>query len=121
MKPIMLVVDDEPLVRMELIEIAEEGGFDTVQAGNAAQALRILESRQDIRVVFTDIRMPGDMDGLALAHVVRKRWPPTIIVICSGNAQPRQEELPENVVFLSKPCGGQKTADLMSSIKTDIG
>jgi CheY-like chemotaxis protein len=121
MKPVMLVVDDEPLVRMDLVGIAEEGGFQTVEAGSAAQAIKILESRSDIRVVFTDIRMPGDMDGIALAHVVRNRWPPTVIVICSGNTRPRQEELPKEVVFLSKPCNGPKMANLISSILEQVG
>ena len=64
MKPIMLVVDDEPIVRMDLAGMAEEAGFETVEAGSAADALAILETRDDVRAVFTDIRMPGDMDGL---------------------------------------------------------
>lgn len=116
MKPLMLVVDDEPIMRMDLAGMAEEAGFETVEAGNAADALAILEMRDDIRAVFTDIRMPGHMDGLALAHLVRSRWPPTVIVICSGNTPPGVEELPSNVQFVSKPCNGPKVAGLLSSI-----
>lgn len=116
MKPIMLVVDDEALIRMNLVEIANDAGFNTVEAGDASEALAILESRDDIRVVFTDIKMPGDLNGIELAHLVRNRWPPTEIVICSGNAEPPQDELPDNAVFLSKPCTGQKVVELMSSI-----
>lgn len=116
MKPIMLVVDDEALIRMDLVHVAREAGFDTVEADDASRALAILESREDIRVVFTDIKMPGDMNGIELAHLVRDRWPPTVIVICSGNVRPPQNELPANVVFLPKPCSGPKVIELMSSI-----
>lgn len=116
MKPAMLVVDDEPLIRMDLAETGREAGFDTVEADEPSQALAILENRNDIRVVFTDIRMPGEVDGIELAHLVRRRWPPTVIVICSGNSQPSPEELPDNVIFVSKPCTGPKMVKLMSAI-----
>jgi two-component system, response regulator PdtaR len=120
MKPTMLVVDDEALMRMDLAEVAQEAGFETVEAESAAEALNVLESRNDIRVVITDIRMPGDMDGLALAHVVRDRWPPTVIVICSGNTEPHNDQLPLNVLFTSKPCTGPKMAKLLSSILAQV-
>lgn len=121
MKAVMLVVDDEPLVRMELVGLAEEAGFETIEAGNATHALRVLDSRQDVKVVFTDIRMPGDMDGVQLAHAVRDRWPPMIIVICSGNVEPPNHDLPHDVTFLAKPCHAQKTSALMSSIFDRVG
>lgn len=73
MTPVLLVVDDEPLIRMDLRQLAEEAGFDVLEAGTAVQARQVLERRSDIRVVFTDIRMPGDMDGLELAHYIRRR------------------------------------------------
>jgi two-component system, response regulator PdtaR len=120
MKPVMLVVDDEPLLRMEIAELAEKEGFDVVEASNSAQARHILEGRSDIRVVFTDIRMPGDMDGLELAHLIRKRWPPTTIVICSGNARPSAEDMPTDAVFLSKPCASPSTAELLSDIREKV-
>ena len=120
MKPTMLVVDDEALVRMDLAATAQEVGFQTVEAGNAARALKVLEGRDDIRVVFTDIRMPGEIDGLRLAHIVRTRWPPTVIVICSGNNRPSDGELPPNVVFMSKPCTGPKLNALLASILADM-
>jgi two-component system, response regulator PdtaR len=120
MGPVLLVVDDEPLIRMDLRLLAEEAGFDVVEAGTAAQARQVLEGRNDIRVVFTDIRMPGDMDGLALAHYVRRRWPPTVIVICSGNSTPSPEELPSEAVFLSKPCATPAIAKLMTEIRDSV-
>lgn len=116
----MLVVDDETLIRMDLADMASNAGFETVEAGNASQALSILESRDDIRVLCTDIRMPGEMDGLALAHLVRDRWPPTIIVVCSGNSKPLDRELPENAMFLPKPVTGPKVAQILSSILEQI-
>ncbi len=115
-KPLMLVVDDEPLVRMDLVDAAEKTGFETIQASSAGEAVKILESRSDIRVVITDIRMPGDMDGLALSHVIRDRWPPTVIVICSGNTRPRPEELPTDVAFFAKPCSGPEIEAVVSEI-----
>lgn len=103
-----------------MVEIAREAGFDTVEADEASQALAVLESGDDIRVGFTDIKMPGDLNGIELSHLVRERWPPTVIVICSGNAQPAQHELPENVVFLSKPCTGPKVINPMSYILEQV-
>ena len=120
MKSKMLVVEDELFVRMDFVDQAQEAGFETVEAGCAAEAVTILEERDDIGVVFTDIRMPGDMDGLALAHMVRDRWPPTVIVICSGNEPPPKEELPLGVTFMPKPCTGPKIDRLLSAIKDKL-
>jgi DNA-binding NtrC family response regulator len=81
----VLLVEDEVLIRLDLASYLEQRGFRVLEAGSAHQAIEILERDSTIRVVFTDIRMPGDMDGVALAKCVRERWPPTIIVVCSGN------------------------------------
>ncbi len=102
-KPAVLVVEDEVLVRYDLVSTLELAGYETHEASTAAEAIRILEQHEEIRVVFTDIQMPGDMDGLALARFVRERWPPTIIIVSSGRVQPRSEDMPENVPFLAKP------------------
>lgn len=83
----VLVVEDEALLRLDLVAHLENFGYEVVEAGTAAEAIDILERDRSIRVVFTDIRMPGEMDGAALARCIRERWPPTIIVICSGNSQ----------------------------------
>ena len=121
MKPKMLVVEDELFVRMDFVDQAQAAGFETVEAGSAAEAVSILEQRDDIGVVFTDIRMPGDMDGLALAHMVRDRWPPTIIVICSGNEPPSEGALPNGVTFMPKPCSGPEIDELLLAIKNELG
>lgn len=81
----VLVVEDETLVRLDLSSYLDQAGYNVLEAGSASEAIEILERDRSIRVVFTDVRMPGDMDGVALARLVRERWPPTIIVVCSGN------------------------------------
>jgi DNA-binding NtrC family response regulator len=98
----VLVVEDEMLIRMDLADSLQRRGFAVFEAGSAVEAIQILEREPTIRVVFTDIQMPGDMDGVALSHYVRQRWPPTIIVVSSGNAH-LATTLPTNVAFLVKP------------------
>lgn len=99
----VLVVEDEPLVRIAACLIVEEAGFTALEAANADAAIKILESRTDIRLIFTDVDMPGSMDGLKLAHFVRHRWPPIKIIVASGKAILRESELPTGAVFFPKP------------------
>ena len=99
---LVLVVDDDVLARMNAVFQLEEAGFDTLQAGTADEAIGLLETRSDIKVVFTDINMPGSMDGLALAHAIRHRWPPVELVLTSGYARVRDEDMPERGLFLGK-------------------
>lgn len=100
---IVLVLDDEPLARMTLADMLYDAGFWTVEAENADQALRLLESRDDIRIVFLDIVMRQGIDGLALAKLIRRRWPHINIVIASGKMYAPEESLPEDAVFFHKP------------------
>jgi CheY-like chemotaxis protein len=102
-RPVVLVVEDEFLLRMEAADMVKAAGFEVVEAGNADQAIEILEARRDITLVFTDIQMPGSMDGLKLARAVRGRWPPIKIVATSGHLHVRETDLPEGGRFLSKP------------------
>ena len=102
-RPVVLVVEDEFLIRMHAAEMIADAGFDVVEAANADEAIVILEDRLDITVVFTDIQMPGSMDGLKLAAAVRGRWPPIKIVATSGFVNVRQDDLPEGGRFLPKP------------------
>jgi CheY-like chemotaxis protein len=98
----ILVVEDEPLLRMVALDMVEEAGFAAYEAGNADEALDLLETRDNIGLLFTDINMPGSMDGLALGHLVRERWPWIRLAITS--AQPRSaREMPAGAVFLAKP------------------
>ena len=102
-RPVILIVEDDFLIRMNAAEMIADAGFDVIEAGNADEAIVILEARPDIHVVFTDIQMPGSMDGLKLARFVRGRWPPIKIVATSGNTVVRDGDLPEGGVFLPKP------------------
>jgi DNA-binding NtrC family response regulator len=88
---------------MDLALMIEDAGFEVIEAGNADEAIVLLEARQDIRVVFTDIEMPGSMNGLKLAFAVRDRWPPVVIIIASGRIRPGPDEMPSAVTFLRKP------------------
>jgi CheY-like chemotaxis protein len=102
-QPVVLIVEDEFLLRMNAAEMVGDAGFDVVEAGNADEAIVILEARPDIHVVFTDIQMPGSMDGLKLARFVRGRWPPIKIIATSGFVNVGKDELPEGSRFLPKP------------------
>ena len=99
----VLIVEDEPLIRMGAVKIIEDAGFEVIEAASADEAIRILECRGDIRVVFTDIHMPGSMDGLKLAHAVRNRWPPIKIIVTSGRDLITEKDLPEGGRFFAKP------------------
>jgi len=100
---VVLVVEDEPLLRWNAVEAIEEAGFDVVEAADATEAISVLEDRLDIRVVFTDIQMPGSMDGLRLAHLISTRWPPIKIIATSGRFRLRDDDLPAGGRYLPKP------------------
>src|ERR1700683_545924 len=99
----ILIVEDEPLVRLCAVDTVVAAGFEVIEAASADEAIRILESRNDIRLVFTDIQMPGLMDGLKLAHAVRNRWPPIKIIVTSGRELATEDDLPEGGRFFAKP------------------
>jgi CheY-like chemotaxis protein len=101
--PAVLIVEDEPLVRIGAVNIIEDAGFEVIEAASADEAIGILECRSDVRVVFTDIHMPGSMDGLKLAHAVRNRWPPIRIIVTSGRELIAEQDLPEGGRFFAKP------------------
>jgi len=100
---VVLVVEDESLLRMTAVDMVEEAGFVPIVASDADEAIRILESRCDIRAVFTDVHMPGSMDGLKLVQVVRNRWPPVALIVTSGLMNVLESDLPKGGRFLSKP------------------
>lgn len=100
----ILVVEDEPLIRLGMVSLVEELGFPVLEAGDAAEAIGLMEAATDIRLVITDVDMPGTMDGLRLAHYVRKRWPPVQLIVVSGKVGVDPKQLPEGARFFSKPC-----------------
>ncbi len=93
-------------------------GFEVVEAGNADQAIEVLEGRPDITVVFTDIQMPGSMDGLKLARAVRGRWPPIKIIATSGRLHVDEGDLPEGGRFLPKPYSHAQITRVLRELTT---
>jgi two-component sensor histidine kinase/CheY-like chemotaxis protein len=106
--PNVLIVEDEMLLRMRAVDIVEDAGFRPVEAVSADEALAILESRSDISLLFTDIQMPGSMDGLKLAHAVHDRWPAIKIILVSGQVNPSDTEKPADSRFFGKPLSVEK-------------
>jgi CheY-like chemotaxis protein len=100
---VVLVVEDEMLLRMRAVDMVEDAGYTSVEAVDADEAVAILESRSDIALMFTDIQMPGSMDGLKLAHTVRERWPPIKIILVSGQLIPANIDIPADSRFYGKP------------------
>ena len=101
--PVVLVVEDDCLLRLIAIDVVGDAGFVAIEAANADEAILVLESRADIAVIFTDVDMPGTMDGLKLSHAVRHRWPPIKIIIVSGKTPFNDADLPPETRFFSKP------------------
>jgi DNA-binding NtrC family response regulator len=102
-RPVVLVVEDDIVLRIHAAIMIERAGFDAIEAGNADDAIAILETRPDIRIVFTDIEMPGSMDGLKLARAIRNRWPPIELILTSGKHNVSDDDLPERGRFFPKP------------------
>jgi len=115
-RPVVLIVEDELLVRMHAMDIVRDVGFDVVEAQNADEAIAILESRLDITVVFTDVQMPGSMDGIKLAAAVRDRWPPIHIVATSGLSNVTEDHLPRGSRFLPKPYSAGEVVGALSEL-----
>ncbi|MGZ5874440.1 MAG: response regulator [Bradyrhizobium sp.] len=100
---VVLVVEDEMLLRMCAVDMVEDAGFTPVEAVDADEAVAILESRSDIALMLTDIQMPGSMDGLKLAHAVHERWPPIRIILVSGQLELTSLDIPAGSEFFGKP------------------
>lgn len=99
----ILVVDDEPLLRVFAVDFLTDAGFKVYEASNADEAVEVLGSRPDIFAVFTDIQMSGTMDGIGLAQRIKKSWPGIFVIVTSGHQAPESGELSDDVPFLTKP------------------
>ena len=113
-KPVVLVVEDEPLLRMHTVDMVEEAGFPTLEAANAQQAIQLLENRSDIRIILSDIEMPPGMDGITLVAMVRRRWPPVAIILVSGHVAAADVDIPDGGKFFSKPV---RPAELVATLE----
>jgi CheY-like chemotaxis protein len=118
-RAVVLVVEDDVLLRINAAEMIESAGFDVIETASADEAIAVLERCVVIHVVFTDIQMPGSMDGLKLAHVVRSRWPPVGIIATSGQVAPRPGDLPEGGKFLQKPYSAVLVANALRELIGD--
>jgi CheY-like chemotaxis protein len=116
LRPIVLVVEDETLVRFDAIQSLEDEGFDVVDAYDADQALLILSERADIAAIFTDVHMPGATNGLQLAHVARASHPGLAIVVTSGVLQVQDDDLPQGARFTPKPYDATNVARLVRAL-----
>jgi len=115
---VVLVVEDEMLLRMRAVDMVEDAGFTPVEAVDADEAVAILESRSDIALLFTDIQMPGSMDGLGLARAVHERWPPVKIILVSGQLKAANIDIPADSRFFGKPL---KAGEMIAEIQDMIG
>ncbi len=117
----VLLVEDEPLIRLFISELLEEAGFKVVEAANATEALVILEAGLRVNVLLTDVDMPSGCNGFELAHRVHKSWPEAEILIMSGRQWPEEGDLPPGAAFLAKPCPNEAIVSHVHSAAERIG
>jgi two-component system, response regulator PdtaR len=110
----ILVVEDEALIRIWATDLLEENGFSVLEAKDADAALKLLQSRHDVKLLFTDVQMPGSLNGMELAREVHSRWPHILLVITSGRERPTRAEIPDDGRFVAKPYSGE---ELLGQIK----
>ena len=112
--PVILVVENEALIRMNAVQMVGDAGYTALEAANAEDAVRKLKRRRDVRAVFTDVNMSGSRSGLRLAHAIRRRWPPIHLIITSGLlAEP---ELPSGSHFVRKPYENARVVALLNKL-----
>src|ERR1700733_228581 len=107
-KASVLLVEDETLIRLWAADLLEENGFSVVEAKDADAALKVLECRPDVKLLFTDVQMPGSLNGMELAREVHARWPHILLVITSGRERPARVEIPDDGRFVAKPYSGEE-------------
>lgn len=113
---VVLIVEDEMMLRMRAVDMVEDAGYTPVEALDADEAIAIMESRSDIALMCTDIQMPGSMDGLGLARAVHERWPSIKIIVVSGKLNPSSTELPACSKFFGKPLDARQMIAQMQSM-----
>lgn len=115
-KAVVLVVEDNTIIRMGAVDLVLAAGYDVLEACDADEAIRILEARSDIDLVFTDVQMPGTMDGIKLSHYIRDRWPPVKLIVASGAAILEESSLPDGSRFFPKPYDEHAITDAMARL-----
>lgn len=114
---IIMVVEDEPLLRANAVELLQDAGFETLEAPNADAALEIMQARwREVRVLFTDMHMPGEKTGIDLSEEVHRCWPHILLLVTSGGVTLRHDEIPDDGVFVPKPYGGSTLISQIQSL-----
>jgi len=113
---VVLVVEDDALLRLDAADQLEDAGFEVVQAANAAQALQVMKSRPDVGVLFTDVEMPGPLDGMELARKVHEQWPNVLLLITSGSKRPAKADIADHGHFLAKPYRTQEVIQEIAAL-----
>ena len=108
------------MVRPLAVDMVASGGYKVYEAGNADEAIALMEQHPDIRIVFTDVEMPGTMDGIKLAHYIRHRWPPILLIVTSGAVRLSEKDLPIGAAFLHKPYERRDVTDRLFEMVTRI-
>jgi CheY-like chemotaxis protein len=114
-KPIALVVDDEPLIRMDTADLISDAGYHVVEAATADEAFEFLERYSSLQLLFTDVQTGGDLDGFELARKVAKRWPNIEVVVASGARMPKEGDLPSNASFIQKPFSAETVLEALKT------
>ncbi|MDO6415118.1 response regulator [Sphingomonas sp. BIUV-7] len=116
----ILIVEDEAIIRMDLVDFFADSGFDVLEAEGADGAIALMENNPSIAAVVTDIQMPGSMDGVKLSHYLRDRWPPTVLIVTSGAIKPTAADLPQGAIFMPKPFNPRTVLDLLRDARPVI-
>ncbi len=119
-QPVILLVEDEPHLRTAEAEVLHGAGFWVLEAQDADEAFELLKRREDIRVVLTDVAMPGSLNGFEFARLVAQGWPEVGVLVISGKALPKEGDLPPNAVFVSKPVNSNTLIEKVRSIMSDM-
>jgi CheY-like chemotaxis protein len=114
----VLVVEDEPMIRLSVVMDLEVAGFNVLEAGDTDEAIALLDGHPEVQALFTDVELPGSMNGLSLATVVHDRWPPIKIIVTSGRVRRPGADLPDDALFMPKPYEPQRVA---STIREMVG
>lgn len=119
--PVILVVDDEAVLRILAADHFAEAGFEVVEASNGAEALKVMRKRPDIKAIVTDVQMPGEPDGFTLSHAIREICPNCAIVVVSGKSMPAGGDLADRARFVPKPYRGEEVVRLVEELLANLG
>jgi CheY-like chemotaxis protein len=115
-RPVVLVAEDDALIRMGAADQLELDGYEVLEAANAGEALAMIQVRPEVKVLFTDIDMPGELDGMELAELVHQRWPEVLLLVTSGRQSLSDGDVPDDGMFVAKPYAGEKLSGALKEL-----